>query len=67
LLKISKDKIDLTKNSEEVVVVTLICLRSGLFQLRGIELNARGNSSNVNDERILKYINELSLIVENEK
>lgn len=44
----------------------MICLRSGLFQMRGIVLNIR-DKANPNEERILKYVNELSLIVENER
>lgn len=47
-------------------MLTMICLRSGLFQMRGIVLNIR-DKVNPNEERILKYVNELSLIVENEK
>lgn len=44
----------------------MICLRSGLFQMRGIVLNIR-DKVNPNEELILKYVNELSLIVENER
>jgi hypothetical protein len=35
---------DLTSNSEEVVVLTMICLRSGLFQLKGLVLNIKDSS-----------------------
>jgi hypothetical protein len=49
-----------------VIVLTMICLRSGLFQMRGIVLNIR-DKVNPNEELILKYVNELSLIVENER
>jgi hypothetical protein len=58
--------IDLTKNKEEVITLTMICLRSGFFQFKGIVLNIK-NKNNPKEERILKYINDLALIVENEK
>lgn len=44
----------------------MICLRSGLFQIKGIVLNIK-DKVNPAEERILKYVNELSLIVENER
>jgi hypothetical protein len=49
-----------------VIVLTMICLRSGLFQIKGIVLNIK-DKANPAEERILKYVNELSLIVENER
>ena len=58
--------IDLTKNKEEVITLTMICLRSGFFQFKGIVLNIK-DKNNPKEERILKYINDLALIVENEK
>jgi hypothetical protein len=56
----------LTKNNEEIVELTMICLRSGFFQFKGIVLNIR-DKNNPKEERILKYINDITFVVENEQ
>lgn len=45
---------------------TLICMRSGFYSLKGIVLNIR-DKNNPNEDRILKYLNEMTLVVENER
>jgi hypothetical protein len=44
----------------------MICLRSGFFQFKGIVLNIR-DKNNPKEERILKYINDITFVVENEQ
>lgn len=39
IIKTSKDKINLDTNLEEIVKFSVICLKSGFFQLKGITLN----------------------------
>ena len=38
IIKTSKDKINLDSNLEQVVKFSIICLKSGFFQLKGITL-----------------------------
>ena len=57
---------ELSDKSEEVVTLTMICLRSGFFQFKGITLNIKDNHNPI-EERILKYINEITFVVENEQ
>ena len=42
----------------------MICLRSGFFQFKGIVLNIK-DKNDPNAERILKYSNDLTFMVEN--
>lgn len=72
-LKISRDvllgptqTIDLTSNNQEVITVSMICLRSGFFKLKGLVLNIR-DKNNPKEDRILKYINDINFMVENEQ
>lgn len=39
IIKTSRDKINLDTNIEEVIKLSIICLKSGHFQLKGITLN----------------------------
>ena len=45
--------------------MTVICLRSGFFQFKGIVLNIK-DKNNPKEERILKYSNYITFVVENE-
>lgn len=44
----------------------MICLRSGFFKFAGLVLNIK-DKQKPKEERILKYINDMNFIVENEQ